>query len=224
MNAFLPGKICLPACLLAAFTLAATPARAQLSASTVRSSTSGGNAATPDAPRVASTRRLAPAVASLSEWEWNFQHFVRVGSPEPATLDETVRVGFGNHTESYLRVTFRARSAPGFPAGSFRGRKEVSFTMERLYSKLTLHAGKFLAEPGGPFRLVESDPPDQTLADLSTLGGIVRGPNIVATVGDAFRGENLFVPEGEELTFVNQQYLASRTHDFPAQITLEPVK
>ena len=158
-------------------------------------------------------------------WEWTVRRFVNVGTPEPATLQETVRVAFVNRGRSFVRVTYRAKApAGGFPAGSFRGLKEVSYGMERLYTRVVIRSRHYVAETDGPFGLVESDPPGHTLADFSTLGGIARGRNMVATVMDAFRGENTFAINGDTLSFVNAHFADDSAHPFPAEIVLGPVE
>ena len=163
----------------------------------------------------------APPVA---EWEWSLRRFVNLGLPEPATLRESVRVGFVNRGKSFVRVTFRAKApAGGFPAGSFRGLPEVSYSLERLYTRVVIRARRYVAQADGPFELVEADPRGHTLADFSTLGGIARGRNMVATVEDAFRGENVFAINGDTLSFVNAHFYDDSAHPFPAEIVLGPV-
>lgn len=198
----------------------------------------GQSAERPSAPRRNSAASLdaqlageggtarRPGGKSIAEWQWNYQRFVNVGPGQPpAQLDENVRVGFANRGDSYVRVTYRAQLPTGFPAGLFQGKKEVSYTMERIYQRVVIRGKKFVAEAQGPFRLVESDPPGHTLADLSTLGGIARGRNMVAVIDEAFSGENLFTLAGERLNFINQQYSnGGDARAFPAQIVMEPVK
>ena len=149
---------------------------------------------------------------------------MNLGTAEPASLQETVRVAFVNRGNSSVRVTYRAKSPSGFPAGSFRGLKEVSYSMERLYTRVVRRGGRYVAESAGPFKLVESDPPGYTLADFSTLGGIARGRNMVAVVDEAFHGENLFVLNGDSLSFVNTHFADNSAHAFPGEITLEPLR
>ena len=161
---------------------------------------------------------------SFSEWEWNSQRYVNLGTPEPATLQETVRVGFANRGDSYVRVTFLATTPTGFSSGSFQGKKTVSYTLEKIYMRVVIRGKRFVAEASGPFKLVASDPPGHSLAELSTLGGIARGKNMVAVAGEAFRGENIFVRTGSDLTFVNGNANGTEAQAFPAEIVLEPVK
>ena len=182
----------------------------------------GRGRASLDAQLTEAPRRPA-AGASIAEWQWDFQRFVNVGSPEPVGLQESVRVGFANRGDSYVRVTYRVKSPAGFPAGSFRGRKELSYTIERIYSRVVIRGKRFLARGEGPFRLVESDPGGHSLADFSTLGGIARGKNMVAVVDEAFGGENLFALDGNHLSFVNQHLAGSNARVFPAQIVMVPV-
>ena len=161
--------------------------------------------------------------APPQEWEWSFRRFVNLGTPEPATLEESVHVAFVNRGRSFVRVTYRAKAPPGFPAGSFRGLKEVRYSMERVYTRVVIRSRRYVAQADGPFGLVESDPPGHTLADFSTLGGIARGRNMVATVMDAFRGENVFAINGDTLSFVNAHFYDNSAHPFPAEIVLGPV-
>ena len=168
-------------------------------------------------------RTLQPG-ESFSVWEWHSQRYVNLGTPEPATLQETVRVGFANRGDSYVRVTFQAAAPTGFPSGGFQGKKTVSYTLEKVYTRVVIRGKRFVAEAGAPFKLVASDPPGHSLAEFSTLGGIARGKNMVAVVGEAFRGENLFVLTGDELTFVNSNADGTEAQAFPPEIVLELVK
>ena len=179
------------------------------------------SANSPDDPRdqPAAGPRAIPAA-----WQWGFQRFVNLGAAEPAALQETVRVALVGRGQSSVRVTYRATSPSGFPAGSFRGLKEVSYTMERPYTRVVRRGRRYVADSAGPFRLVESDPPGYALADFSTLGGIARGRNMVAVVDEAFRGENVFVFNGDTLSFINAHYYEDSAHPFPVEIVLEPVK
>lgn len=176
---------------------------------------------------VAGAAEGAPGAASVAEWEWGFQRWVNVGAGEPPVrLTESVHVTIANRGESSVRVTFRAQAKDGLPAGSFRGRKEVSYTMARVYEKVVVRGGRFIARPRrGGFKLVESDPAGPGLAEFSTLGGIARGKNMVAVVDEAFGGEeNLFSLDGERLSFVNQGVNGSNGRAFPKEIVLEAVK
>ena len=161
---------------------------------------------------------------SISEWEWHFQRYVNLGTPVPATLEETVRVGFANRGDSYVRVTFQATVPAGFPSGGFQGKKMVSYTLEKIYTRVVVRGKRFVAEADAPFRLVASDPPGHSLAEFSTLGGIARGKNMVVVVGEAFRGKNLYVLTGGDLTFVNGNANGTEAQAFPAEIVLEAVK
>lgn len=163
--------------------------------------------------------------APPTEWEWTTRRFVNVGTPEPATLEESVRVAFVNRGRNFVRVTYRAKApAGGFPAGSFRGLQEVSYRMERVYTRIVIRARRYVAEADGPFRLVESEPPGHTLAEWSILGGIARGRNMVAVVRDAFQGENVFAIDGDTLSFINAHFADDSTHPFPAEIVLRAVE
>ena len=93
-----------------------------------------------------------------------------------------------------------------------------------MYTRVVIRSRRYVAEADGPFGLVESDPPGHTLADFSILGGIARGRNMVATVEDAFRGENVFAINGDTLSFLNAHFADDSMHPFPAEIVLGPVQ
>lgn len=178
----------------------------------------------PDGPPAVRAQPAGPQTIPMA-WQWNTRCFVNLGTAEPATLQETIRVTFGSGGRSSVQVTYRAKSPAGFPAGSFQGKKEVSYTIERPFTRVVRRGPRFVAQSTGPFKLVESDPSGYTLADLSTLGGIARGrQNMVMVVDEAFRGENVFVFNGDSLSFINAHYGDNSAHAFPAEIVLEPAK
>ena len=174
----------------------------------------------------ARSRNAFGAGSTIPEWQWNSTpHFVRLlGGAEPGALEQSVRLSLANQENSTVQVSFHAKAPEGgFPAGTFAGQKEISYTIERVFSRLEVRRGKVLTWGGGPFKLVASEPAGHTLAELSTLGGIARGQNMVLTVDEVFKGENTFAVTGRELTFVNGHFAGDTSH-FPAQIVLAPVK
>ena len=47
---------------------------------------------------------------------------------------------------------------------------------------------------------------------------------MVATVEDAFRGENTFAINGDTISFLNAHFADNSAHLFPAEIVLGPVE